>query len=309
MKIVITNPSCLTNAHIATLRTLGEVTKYADTTNETIAKRLHDADIAVIDCILTPVTAELLTQCPKLRYFSLNTIGYDGVDVDAVKNAGVVASNVPGFCDRAVAELALGLMLSVNRKICQGNVDVRNELTAVDPGTPEAVRYEGFNLKGKTLGIIGLGNIGTQMAELGNGVGMRVIGYNRTAKQVPNVELVLLADVMARSDVIVLCLALNEQTKGIINSDLIAGMKPTAVFINIARADLVDHGALAQALNDGSIGGAGIDAGSEHYVGVKNTVLTPHIGHDTAESNDNLGQTIVDNIAAFVAGSPINWIA
>ena len=309
MKIVITNPSCLTSAHIATLQSFGEVVEYFDTTNDTIAERLQGADIAVIDCILTPVTSGLLAQCPKLRYVSLNTIGYDGVDVGAVKSAGVMASNVPGFCDRAVAELALGLMLSVNRKIHLGDTDVRNELTAVDPGTPEAVRYEGFNLKGKTLGVIGLGNIGMQMAELGNGVDMKVIAHNRTVKQVPNVELVLLADVMARADVIVLCLALNEQTKGIINSDLIARMKPTAVFINIARADLVDHGALAQALNDGSIGGAGIDAGSEHYVGVKNTVLTPHIGYDTAESNDNLGQTIVDNIAAFVAGSPINKIA
>ena len=308
MRIAITNPSGLTDAHISELKALGEVEIYNDTNKENYVERLKDAEIAVIDCFLTPVNQELLSNAPKLKFFSINSTGFDNVDVEAVKNAGVIASNVPGFSTGSVAELAIGLMFAAVRKIAQGDREFRSGLHEVDPGTPEAERYMGFNLEGKTLGVVGLGSIGTRIAEIGNGIGMNVIGYNRTPKDIANVKPVSLDELMEQADVVVIALSLNEETSGIITKELIASMKKSAVFVSIAGMEIVDQDALIDALNSESIEGAGIDTGSERYADVKNIVLTPHIGYDTRESHENMGRIILENIKGFVNGSPVNTI-
>lgn len=308
MKIVVTNPSGLSGNHIAELQKLGEVVIYNDTNNENYAQRLDDADIAVIDCFLTPVTGELLKKSPNLKFFSINSTGFDKVDTTATKNAGVIASNVPHFSTNSVAEMAIGLMFAVNRKIALGDKEFRNGLTAVDPGTPEQIRYSGFDLINKTLGIIGLGDIGSRIAEIGNGIGMNVIGYNRTEKAIPGVKNVSLQELFSQSDVVVLSLALNEQSKGIITRELIESMKKSALFVSIAGLGLVDQDALKEALNNGKIAGAGIDTADASFVDVKNTVLTPHIGYNTHESEENMGRIITENIQAYLNGNPINKI-
>lgn len=308
MKIVITNPSGLSENHIAELQKLGEVVTYNDTNIENYAERLHEADIAVIDCFLTPVTGELLKKSPGLKFFSINSTGFDHVDITATKNAGIVASHVPNFSTESVAELAIGLMFAANRKIAQGDKDFRNGLLAVDPGTPDAERYAGFDLTKKTLGVVGLGSIGTRIAEIGKGIGMNVIGYNRTEKTIPTVKNTSLQELFSQSDVLIVSLALNAQTKGIITRELIESMKKSALFVSIAGLGLVDQDALRQALNDGKIAGAGIDTADASFVDVKNTVLTPHIGYNTHESDENMGRIITENIQAYVRGNPINKI-
>lgn len=306
MKIVITNESGLTETHRKALQELGEVEIYSDTNNENYAERLKDADIAVIDCFLTPVTKEFLANTPSLKFFTINSTGYDNVDEEAVKNANVVASNVPGFSTVSVAEHAIGLMFAAVRKIPQGDREFRDGLIAVDPGTPEAGRYMGFDLRGKTLGVVGLGNIGTRVAEIGKGIGMKIMGYNRTPKNISGVQMVTLDELMAQADVIINCLALKRETAGFISKELIAKMKKSAVFISIANMGTVDTVALIEALNGESIAGAGIDTADASFIGVKNTVLTPQIGYNTRESHENMGRIILENIRGYVTGNPLN---
>ena len=308
MKIVITNWSGLTDSHIQELEKIGEVVTYTDTNNDNYKERLQGADIAVIDCFLTPVTKEFLSNVPDLKYFTINSTGYDNVDVDAVQAADVVASHVPAFSTGSVAELAIGLMFSVVRNIPVGDQDFRNGFYETDPGTPEMEKYQGFNLEGKTLGVVGLGNIGTRIATIGKGIGMNVIAYNRSPKNVEGVRMVPLEELMQTADVVILSLSLTKETEGIISRELIASMKPTSVFVSITGMPLVDQDALIEALNNGSIAGAGFDTAKETMIGVKNTVLTPHIGYDTKESIENMANIIVDNIKSFVDGKVRNGI-
>ncbi|MBI1856972.1 hypothetical protein HY003_02295 [Candidatus Saccharibacteria bacterium] len=308
MKIVVTNPSGLTDNQIQELKQLGEVAVYNDTNNDNYAERVKDAEIAVLDCFLTPVTSELLAKTPDLKFFSINSTGFDKVDVEATKNAGVIASNVPHFSTNSVAEMAIGLMFAANRKIALGDKEFRNGLIAVDPGTPEQTRYSGFDLIGKTLGVVGLGDIGSRIAEIGNGIGMSVIAYNRTEKDLPNVKQVSLQELFEKADVVVLALALNDQTKGIITKELIENMKKSAIFVSIAGLGLIDQDALKNVLNNDLIAGTGIDTASQDWAEVKNAVLTPHNGYNTRESDENMGRIITENIKAYIDGKPINRI-
>lgn len=308
MKIVVTNESGLTDAHLGKLRELGEVAVYTDTNQENVVERLQDADIAVIDCFLTPVNKNLLKQIPSIKFISINSTGFDNVDVDAVKSAGVTVSHVPTFSTGSVAELAIGLMFAAVRKIVEGDKEFRAGLMAVDPGTPEAEKYMGFNLEGKTLGVVGLGDIGTRIAEIGNGIGMNVIAHNRTPKNVPDVAMVDLDELMSKSDVVAVALAVNAETKGIISKERIKMMKNRAVLINIAGMPLIDQDALIDALNNEEIAGAGLDTADETMLNAKNTVLSPHIGYDTHESFENMGRIILGNIQGYVSEKPVNVI-
>ncbi len=308
MKIVITNPSGLQEKHIQELKQLGEVEVFDNTNSDNCAERLKGADIAVIDCFLTPVTRELLIKSPSLKFFSINSTGFDKVDVEAVRDAGVLFSNVPGFSTESVAELAIGLMFAVNRKITLADKDFRNGLYEVDPNTQESKKYQNFNLRGRMMGVVGLGAIGTRIAELGNGIGMNVIGYNRTNKNLPSVKQVSLNELIPESDVIILSLALNAQTKGIITKEHIESMKKSAIFVNISRHDLVDNQTRKNSLNNNMIAGAGLDVVDKDFLEVKNTVITPHIGWLSHDSYENMGRIISENIKAFVNGDPINQV-
>ena len=308
MKIVVTNWSGLSDSHIDQLKKHGEVEVFTDTNNENYAERLKCADVAVIDCFLTPITKELLSNVPNLKYFTINSTGYDNVDVSAVKEANVVASHVPTFSTGSVAELAIGLMFATVRKITVGDKDFKDGFYETDPGTPEMEKYQGFNLEGKILGVVGLGNIGIRIAEIGKGIGMNVIAYNRSEKNVPDVKVVSLEELMKESDVVITALALTKETEGIISKGLIRMMKKTAYVVSIAGMTLFDQEALKEALNDGVITGAGLDTAGESYVEVKNTVLTPHIGYDSEESIENMANIIVENVEAYISGNAINTI-
>ncbi|MBP9816668.1 MAG: hypothetical protein KBD05_01415 [Candidatus Pacebacteria bacterium] len=309
MKIVITNESGLTQEHLEELQKLGTVEVYKDTNNDNYAERVGDADIAVIDCFLTPVTKELLQGSPGLKFFSVNSTGFDKVDTEAVKAAGISASNVPGFATDSVAEFAIGLMFAAVRKITEGDTRFRSGLHAVDPGTPEGDEFMTFNLKGKTLGVVGLGKIGMRVAEIGKGIGMDVIAFNKDPRMVEGVKAASLPEVMERADVVVLCLALNAETTGIISRELIDKMKKTAVLISIASSKLVDEQALLEALNSGRIAGAGLDHPNVLFTEAKNTVVAPMLGYNTRESAENMGHIILENIKAFVSGNPVNVIS
>ena len=309
MKIVITNESGLTDSHLEVLRDLGEVQAYADTNASNVEERLKAADVAVIDCFLTPVTKKLLSSLPNLKFLTVNSTGYDNVDVEAVRAAGITASNVPGFSTEAVAELAIGLMFAAVRKISEGDKDFRESQLQGDPGTPAAKKYLGFDLRGKVLGVVGLGNIGARVAEISGSVGMQVIGYNRTPKVLPNVKMMTLDELLGKADVICICLALTDETKGLISKEKIKIMKRGAVLISIASMEIVDVEALKEALDNGALAGAGLDTAGSSMFTTKNTILTPHMAWNTRESNENMGKIIMENVQGFIAGKPINTIS
>ncbi len=309
MKIAVTNESGLTAEHLEQLKLHGDVAAYSDTDNSNVIERLRDADIAVIDSYITPVTKELLQKLPGLKFLSVNSTGYDNVDVPALLESGIVGSNVPGFSTEAVAEFAIGLMFSVVRKIPEGDREFRESPFQVDPGTEAARKYLGFDLKDKTLGVVGLGHIGMRVAEMARGVGMNVVAYNRSSKAAEGVKIISLEEVLSVSDVVVISLALSNETKGLISKERISMMKRGAILINIAGMDIVDTEALRNALNNGSIAGAGLDTAGSSMLSANNTVLTPHMAYNTKEAAENMGSIIVENILAFLSGAPKNIIS
>jgi phosphoglycerate dehydrogenase-like enzyme len=233
--------------------------------------------------------------------------GTDNVDLEAARRRGITVTNTPGVGAPSVAELTLGLILAVTRSIPISDTRVREGLWH---------HVEGPELAGKTLGLLGLGAIGSRVAGMGRGLGMRVIAWSFThsagrAERL-GIELVERDDVFRQSDIVTVHLRNTPEARGIVGARELALMRPTAYLINTARGALVDADALATALRAGSLAGAGLDVFTEEPLPVernpfrdlKNVVLTPHIGAVTREANARSRAMPVDNIIAYLEGRP-----
>lgn len=314
MNISILNECFFTKEHLDKLRSFGNLTIYEDTTTEEEAiKRLRDADIAIADCLIAPLNRKVFDSVNNLRFLSLNTTGYDAVDLQAAKEKGIKVANVPGFATDSVAEQAIALMFGVIRKVALGDKAMRKNPFQIDPGKKEEQKFLGFNVRGKTLGVVGLGAIGQRVAELGKGLGMNVIGYNRTVKDLADVKMVSLEELLKDSDVISVNLKLTPETEYIIAEKELSLMKPTAIIVNTARGKHIDTKALYEALSSDKIAGAGLDViedwvDSNPLLKLDNVVLTPHEGFFTKESLTNLADIIINNVESFVQGQPINLV-
>ncbi len=316
MKIVVLNQSFLTETHISKLRSLGELEVFDNTSDEeTAIKRLQNADIAIVDCFIAPLGQRVLESTKNLKFISLNSTGYNGIDLVAAKNKSIVVSNVPGFATQSVAELAIGLIFAVNRKIPLGNSAMRDRPFETDPGNTDHVNsYSGFDLQGKTLGVIGLGAIGQRVAKMGNGLDMKVVGWDRKYKKVKDVTPADLKDLFKLSDVISINLALNKETNGLISKELLGLMKPSAILINTSRGGVVDELALYEVLKDKKIAGAGLDVivkweRTNPLLQLPSVVLTPHLGWLTNDSLHNLPDIIIGNIESYIRGDPKNIVS
>lgn len=314
MKIVVLNESFLTKSHIEQLNQLGEVVVYDSTdTEKKASQRLKDVDIAVIDGFICPLNATVLSSSNQLKFITLNHTGYDMVDMDSANNKGIKIANVPGFSTESVAEHVIALMFAVVRHIPQANKEMHKRPFEIDPANEYQKKYLGFNVLDKTLGIIGLGSIGRRVAELGNGLGMKVVGCNRTAKDIPNVELLSLKDLLKRSDVVSINLALSPEVEYIIGEKELSIMKPSSIIINTARGKHINTQALYNALKEKKIFAAGLDvledwSDDNPLVKLDNVVLTPHEAFFTEESLHNMADIIINNIKAFVQGNPSNIV-
>lgn len=314
MKIAVLNEFFLNEKHLARLKALGEVEVFGDTTTQEQAiERLKGVDIALGDCFIAPFNKDILGSTDNLKLLVLNSTGFDLVDLEAANAKGIKVANAPGFSTDAVAELAIGLMFAVNRKIVLGDKAMRSEPFEADPSNREHDKFWGFDLKRKTLGIIGLGKIGTRAAEIGQGLGMKVIAFNRTPKQIEGVELVTLEEVLKRSDVVSVHLALNSETENLISKRELGLMKPTAIIINTGGSRLVITKDLLEVLQTREIAGAGIDTlgitKDNPILKLENIVLTPHIGSSTEESwKINLPEIAVSNVESFAKGTPQNLV-
>lgn len=316
MKIAVLNECFLNKDHLKRLRVLGEVEIFENTKTENQAiERLKGADIAVIDGFICPPTAKVLESTENLKLIVLPHTGYFMVDLETANKKSIKVANAPGFSKEAVAEMVIGLMFAVNRKIPLMDRDMRKNPFNSDPGNIEQQnKYWGFDIKGRTMGIIGLGRIGSTVAILALGLGMKVMANNRSPKTMDGVEMVSLEELLKRSDVVSINVTSGKDTENIISEKELNLMKPTAILINVDQGKMVDTKALYKALRQRKIAGAGLDQvvglTKDHpMLELDNVVFTPHAGSSTNDSfRVNLPELVVSDIESFVNGNPQNAV-
>lgn len=280
---------------------------------ETVA-RCADAEIVITN--KSVLNREIIESLPKLKYIGVTATGYNIVDVVAAKERGIVVTNVPGYSSPAVAQLVFALVLELTNH-------VGHHAQTVSDGRwvacPDFCYWDHpiIELSGRTLGIIGYGDIGSSVARIAAAFGMKVLASKREWKTPPpdGVTPATIDEVFQNSDVISLHCPLTDATKHLVGERTLALMKPTAFLINTGRGPLVDEAALAQALNAGRIAGAGLDVLSVEppkadnpLLGARNLLITPHIGWASREARVRLIETTAANLRAFLDGKPVNVV-
>jgi len=297
---------------LAPLRTLGQVDFYDGPPPDRaqLIERLRPAEAVVLD--YSEMDAEVLRACERLRFVSFLGIGYNScIDVAEATRLGIDVAYTPDYGATSVAEHALAMILALTRHIGPAFVSARE-------GRWEPGRFQGMELRGKTLGIVGLGPIGTEMARLGAGLDMRLLGWTRRAsaeRARHGVTLVSLEDLFAAADVVTLHLAYTPESHGLISRALLERMKPGAWFVNTARARLVDNEALVERLQGGHLRGAALDVHDTEppptdYVfrTLPNVLLTPHIGYNTPEAASNMLRIAIATVEAFARGERLHVV-
>ena len=316
MKIVMldaytTNPGDLSWDEF---KALGDLTIYDRTPSDKIIERAEEADILITN--KTPVTKEIIDCLPKLKFIALMSTGYNIVDYVYLKEKGIPVSNIPSYSTDAVAQLVMSFILELAMNVGLHSESVKNGEWAdcADFCYWKAPLVE---LTGKTLGIFGLGKIGKAVAERAKAFGMNVVAYTpRIHGDEPDfIKLVSLDEMLNLSDIISMHCPLTPETEGVVNRDFISKMKDGAYFINTSRGTVVDEYALADALNSGKLGGAGLDVLSTEppkkdnpLLSTKNCFITPHIAWASFETRKRLVSILYNNIQAFLDSKPQNVI-
>ena len=274
----------------------------------TLIEEAKDADVMILANM--PMPKEVINACENLKYIDIAFTGVNHVAMDAVRAKGITASNASGYSNESVAELGIGLAINLLRNIPQ--VEARCRALGTKAG------LVGNELMGKTVGIIGLGKIGTRSAELFHAFGCNILAHSRSIhKDAPfYVEQTDLDSLLSRSDLVVLHCPLNDSTRGLINAEALKKMKPSAYLINLARGPVVVSKDFADALNNGVIAGAAADVfdkepplnADEPLLSAKNTILTPHIAFASQESMSIRAEIVFDNLRHFLDGDPINLV-
>ncbi len=274
----------------------------------TLIGQAKDADAMIIANM--PMPGEVIRACDKLKYIDVAFTGVDHVGLDACKEKGVAVSNASGYSNEAVAELVIGMAVSLLRNVSK--VEERARQGRTKDG------LVGCEIKGRNVGIIGLGKIGMRSAELFHAFGANVLASSRTnhADAPEYVRQVPLEEVLSESDVVVLHCPLNDSTRGMIDAQKLEMMKKNAILINVARGPVVNAKDLADALNNDVIAGAGIDvfdvepplSDDEPLLHAKNTLLTPHVAFASEESMSLRAEIVFDNLASWMDGNQKNVI-
>ena len=250
----------------------------------------------------------MAAAAPPLEIIAFTGIGVGSfVDLDQAQALGVTGCNTPGYADNAVAEHALALLLAVARQVPRLD-------SALRAGQWDQSRT-GFELRGRTLGIVGYGGIGARMAELGRALGMTVLAWTRNPASHPGIAFCDLDDLLARSDVVSLHAPATAETQHMLDGPRLDLMQPDAVLINTARADLVDEDAMIERLSDGRLAAAGLDVYGEEplppghaLLTLDNVVLSPHMGYSTPQAIAAILDLAIDALAGYFAGSPLNRV-
>jgi glyoxylate reductase len=287
-----------------------------DLAREELLELARGVDAIVADPAVAVDEALLEAAGPQLQVVANFAVGYDNVDLDACRRRGVAVTNTPDVLTNATAELALALALAAARRFTEAANDLRGgRWRGWDPGA-----YLGLELAGATFGVVGMGRIGRRYAELVVGFAGEILYASRTPKEDAERELsvrrVALEEIFRRADVVSLHLPATGETTGLVGPRALAAMKPEAILVNTSRGRLVDSRALARALRDGEIGGAGLDV-YEHEPDVPTElleaprcVLLPHIGSATTRSRDGMARLVAENVLAVLgAEEPPNRVA
>jgi D-3-phosphoglycerate dehydrogenase / 2-oxoglutarate reductase len=263
---------------------------------------LVDADALVVRSAVQ-VDDALLHHAPKLRVIGRAGVGVDNIDADAATRRGIVVMNTPGANAVAVAEIAIGLMIALARKLPAAT-------SGMHAGKWEKKNLQGAELRNKTLGILGLGRIGLEVARRARGFGLEIVGadpfVSAAIARENGISLVSLDELFAKADYLTLHVGLTPQTANIVNAKTLAAMKPGVRIINCARGELVDEEALVAALRSGHVAGAALDVFREEppknlvYAGLDNVILTPHIAGSTAEAQEAVGVQIAMQVREYL---------
>jgi D-3-phosphoglycerate dehydrogenase len=294
----------------ATLAVLQQESGWNVVTADEIAKRgpggleleLADADALVVRSAVQ-VDAKLLESAPKLRVIGRAGVGVDNIDIDAATRSGIVVMNTPGANAVAVAELTLGLMISMARSATRANATMHT-------GKWEKKSLQGTELRGKTLGIVGLGRIGLEVARRARSFGMELIGYDPFISPViareNQVTLVSLDELFQQSDYLTLHVGLTAQTEGMINAESIKSMKPGVRIVNCARGELIVEEALADAVRSGHVAGAALDVFRKEplkdspFFELENVLLSPHVAGSTDEAQEAIGIQLARQVRDYL---------
>ena len=315
MKIVLTDAKTVFDELVtpAPLRELGEVDEYGLLKYDDVAEKIADADVVVVN--KTILDSYTLRLAKKLKYIGLFATGYNNIDIKYCREHGITVCNAGSYSTNAVAQHTFALIMEAFNKTAGYNKYVQDGMWKRSPTFSPFV-YPLNELAGKTLGIVGLGAIGTAVAKIANAFEMRVIGFNRSEKRVEGVENVSFDELLRQSDIVTVHCPLNADSKEMFNRDAFAKMKPTALFVNTARGGVVSERDLYFALQNNLIGAAALDTLCVEpmeedciLMNAKNCIITPHIAWAPVETRQRLIDIVVNNIRNFYSGTPTNVVS
>ncbi|CDF77834.1 D-3-phosphoglycerate dehydrogenase [Formosa agariphila KMM 3901] len=320
MKLVVLDGYTLNPGDLSwdALKALTDVTIYdrTDTDTDAIVKAIGDAEAVITNKV--PIQKAVLDQLPQLKYIGVTATGYNIIDIEAAKNQDVTVTNVPAYSTASVAQFTMALLL----ELCH---HVGDHSTAVHSGQWQNSKDFTFwnspliELEGKTMGIIGFGQIGKATAALAQAFGLNILVFNRTVYpeyETETCRFVELNELLKTSDVVSLHCPMTDDTAGLIDAETISKMKSSAFIINTSRGGLVVEADLAEALNSDKIAGAAVDVVSAEPIakdnpllGAKNCIITPHIAWAPLEARTRCMQIAVNNVEAFLKGELVNVVS
>lgn len=316
MKIVVLDGYCLNPGDLSweALSRFGEYTVYDRTPPGLIAERAKDADIIAVNKIV--FDEKLIASLPRLKLVCVLATGYNIIDTAAARRYGVTVTNIPAYSTEAVAQLVFAFILGFANKVSAHNASVHAGEWASCPDFCYTVAPI-YELKDKTIGIIGYGSIGKQVAKIAKAFNMNVIATSRSHTEGTDgvAEFSDMDSVVKNADFLTLHTPLTEETKELVNREFLAKMKKTAYLINTSRGPVVNESDLAEALKNGVIAGAAADVLSSEpakadcpLVGTDNCVITPHIAWAPYETRQRLMDIFIGNIGAFLENKPVNVV-
>ncbi len=290
-----------------------EVITYEATEPDQLLERIQDAEIIVTKEM--PVSAEMISAFPEsVKLICEAGTGYNNIDIPAAQAKGITVCNIPAYSTERVAHTAIMMILNLS-----SSMQIQQTMLAKGDRSnfTDHLQVSHVEVNGKSLGVIGAGNIGREVIKVAKALGMQILVYTRTPREdEEQVRYVSLDTVLSECDYLTLHCPLNEHTRHLINEDALAMMKPSAFIINTGRGALIDEPALIRALQEGRIAGAGLDvqeteppAEDNPLYTLPNVVLTPHMGWKGLETRQRLISILSDDIHGFLSGNPVNVVS
>jgi len=294
------------------LQSIGDLTivRAENLSENELIERIPDATILIAGPSgIEKISKKVMSSVASLKFISLLSVGYAWVDLQAASDLRIQVSNAKGANSQSVAEHAIGMMLSLSKRITEADRRTRDE------GVYAFAEFKGIQLKNKTIGVLGLGDTGKKVAYMAKAFDMRVLGINRSGKAVPGVQILSFEEIYNQADVIVVCLPLNSETEGLVDENAIKQMKSKTILVNTAREQIVDKYAVLTAIKSRKLFGYGVETEimvpvpqDDPYHHHNNIIVTPHTAFYTTESDAAVDELSIENVEKYLEGNPQNII-